>query len=158
METLDYLDAQEVSTALGHVAISAARHADGSVSVVAWLLPAGRRVGLLRGRARPRAIAAEALDPALAGTPLAALMRRRLASALAARPGDPAADPVPARAEAVGAADLRDLQGWQWRLAELAAARSLDERAADAACPAAPAGAAPAASARRRAAPPPGRC
>jgi hypothetical protein len=117
--SFDAIDERIVTTAAGPVAVSRAAHADGSLSIVGWLLPAGRRVGHARWRrGQPVSVS---VAPELAATDfgerLAALIR------------DATATPAMAPAPSPPAPNRSDLLGWQWLLAELGEHRSLEELA-----------------------------
>jgi hypothetical protein len=118
--SFDAIDEWIVTTPAGPVAVSLAAHADGSLSIVGWLLPAGRRVGHAHWRrGRPVAVA---VAPELASTDLGARLEALVRGAVS----PPAAAPAPAPS----APSRGDLLGWQWLLAELDEHRSLEELAA----------------------------
>jgi hypothetical protein len=129
METCDFLGEQVVTTPVGPVALSLAGHEDGSLSVVAWLMPPGRRVGWIACRPRQRQPHEEQIDPVLNGTPVRSLMVELLAKA-----HDQALCQEPigrrlVRAGLLSDDDLDDLLGWQWLLAEMGQPRRLGELA-----------------------------
>jgi hypothetical protein len=74
METFDFLVEQVVMSPAGPVALSLARHEDGAVSVIAWSLTTGERVGYASRRARGRLPSERLIDPALADTVVASRM------------------------------------------------------------------------------------
>lgn len=78
MERIDALDEHVVMTSAGSVLVSTACHDDGSLSVVAWLLPTGRRVGLVRGRVRPPTVVEALIDASLADSDVAEHLQRHL--------------------------------------------------------------------------------
>jgi hypothetical protein len=69
MNGFDVLESLVKPVAQGSVAVSLASHDDGSLSVVAWLLPAGRRVGYARW-SRPAPAPPVALAPEVAASGL----------------------------------------------------------------------------------------
>lgn len=129
METCDFLEEQVVTTPVGPVAISLAGHEDGSLSVVAWLMPPGRRVGWISCRPHQRQPQEELIDPALNGTPVRALMETLLAKVCdQARCQEPIGRRL-VRAGLLSDDDVNDLLGWQWLLAELGQPRRFGELA-----------------------------
>jgi hypothetical protein len=132
MDTFDFLGEQVVITPAGRVALSLASHDDGAVSVVAWLMPSGRRVGYLYGRPRQRAPREEMVDPLLDGTSVRRLMVGMLEHAIDHSPRQEPIGRRLVRAGLLTEGDLSDLLGWQWLLAELGQPRRLGELAAEA--------------------------
>jgi hypothetical protein len=129
MESFDWLAERVVTTPIGQVAVSVASHEDGAVSVVAWLMPVGRRVGYLFRQARQRRPQEEMFDPLLNGSVVRSLMETLLdqASGLTPRP-EPVGDRL-VREGRLSSDDVADLLGWQWLLAELGQPRGLGELA-----------------------------
>jgi hypothetical protein len=129
MAELDYLGEQVLATPAGPVELSVAGHEDGSLSVVAWSLPDGRRIGHLHCPPRRRQPDEVALDPTLAGPAVRAAMQALLARAVG---GSPRGAPVGRRLVQAGlltADEVDDLLGWQWLLAELGEPRRLGDLA-----------------------------
>jgi hypothetical protein len=67
-----------VTTAAGCIDLSLAEQEDGAVTLVAWLLSTGRRVGYLRCDRRRLALADFALDPAWRGLGVESAVRKLL--------------------------------------------------------------------------------
>jgi hypothetical protein len=129
MMALDYVAEVRVMTPAGPVDVSVARHEDGSISVVAWLAAAERRVGYLYVHPRRGQPAEVELDPELATPAVRAAMLDQLARA---RRIQPAAEPLGQRLIDAGILtreQVDDLLGWQWLLAELGETRRLGELA-----------------------------
>jgi hypothetical protein len=127
MDSFDFYGEQVVTTAQGAITLSTAGHEDGSVSVIAWLAATGQRVGYGRGFAHRRVQDEIEVDRVLAGTTVGAVMQALLDAALGRTPrGEPLGQRL-VRAGIMSQADLSDLLGWQWLLAELGQPRRLGE-------------------------------
>lgn len=129
MDAFDFLGEQVVMTPAGNVAVSLASHDDGAVSVVAWLMETGRRVGYLYCRPRQRQPQESMIDALVDGTVVWPVMERLLDSAQGHRP---ATVPIGQRLVQAGAMttdQLSDLLGWQWLLFEIGQPCELGELA-----------------------------
>jgi hypothetical protein len=127
METLSNATSRQIWLPPGRVELSVAEHADGAVSVVAWEVETGRRVGLITQLAyRPDVAPTREVEPAYAAAGLAELLDAAWRAAAVGRPAL-AEDTVLLRAGVLTAAELADLRGLQWLLAELGEYRSLAE-------------------------------
>lgn len=132
MDTFDFLGEQVVTTPAGLVAITLASHEDGAVSVVAWLISTGSRVGYLYCQPRQRRPREELIEPALVGSVVRPMMEAMLEQALGHAPHREPIGQRLVRAGLMSEAELADLLGWQWLMAELGQPRRLGELAAHA--------------------------
>jgi hypothetical protein len=132
MDECDFLGEHVVETAAGSVRLSVAAHADGAVSVVAWLMLTGQRVGLIRRAAHGHAGHEELLDDTLASPDLLVAMHGSLAAALGPIAASPPEEAQLVHSGVVTPTELSDLLGWQWLLSELGEYHSVGELAADA--------------------------
>lgn len=131
---MDYVAEESVNSPAGRIDLSIARHADGTLSLIAWLTASQRRVGYLHLQPGVHPPSEPTFDPSVATPALQTAVQRLLERVLRPTEDGP---PLGQRLVTAGLLtddEVYDLLGWQWLLAEIGDRRTIGELAAAALC------------------------